>query len=222
MLGGKLNAGFSKLNTVLKLLRYVSPFYYGKKGLNIATNKAFGKEASELTDEYLVIYLAYKCLRVAYGSVRQHGIAGILKLATLKYIGAILLFNAIILWVKGAYGRYKYTMNYNDATGQFRVSSDPLGRMSEIPKSKELTRADMMPVTVKKYTPETIIPAKLKAIAATVGLSLALRADILLTRVEAQLNPEMVEPSNTPKPLREEWGMEEPDDVDYPLLNKSL
>lgn len=226
---GRVKSGtgsvISKLFSVLAYLKYVSPFWYLNKGIDRVLEAVVGKGRSDLAEASLAFYLVYRGVRYTAIIIYRDGVAGLFSVSTAYHMGSILLVGSL-LWryrrVKEAREEAKayneFAENYEDTLG---LQSTPIS-LREVPKRRRAITGllDTKVGEVVSRAWNVVNPARTWVYQRL--LTVALLLDIVLTVIERELSPEKVTPDKTPRPLRERWDMEEPDEVDYPLLDRRL
>lgn len=220
----------SAVTTLLSKAKYVSPFYWLKRGGKRVARRVFHTDPDRVMQNSVLIYVLYRGGLVVFRQVRRNGLAGLTRPRTLWVLGGLIVASATMRRYSIAAQRQETADLYNDMVYELEGRGDPLGTHSTpLTKRPVPSRTDTLRYIIRTDAgrartvlsrlcgPRIAAARRLREVA----LSAALRVDIGVTRIEAWVADDSLDPSTVPKPLRDEWGMDDPDEVEYPLLNRT-
>jgi hypothetical protein len=199
-----------QLTTVFRYLRFVSPYYWGRKGADRVAERAFDKSVSDLRSDHASVSILYLAALFTVRTVYREGLSGVFDPT---FIGSLGLLTGAALasrWYKAV----KKQRQWEKQQTKLNLEGAYALGMAEAPAS-----------TVTLSTRRSHLPGY-KPVAEARGVwvtpfirSAWTRFDVALTTVEVRLFRISPRPSEVPARLRQKWGLPEPsnDDSKYTI-----
>ena len=111
---GSLTTAAGKVRWAAKYLRYVSPFYMGRRACDTVLQRTVGWSLDELRENSFWLAAAYYPARRILRVIRRDGVGALTNLSTLQSIAIMGVFAVGIVWYKRANRRHERAQQRHD------------------------------------------------------------------------------------------------------------